>query len=107
MFTLPEPFRHRRGAILLVALAALWLAQALAIAHASRHAAADPPAVPADHARLCTDCASMLQILTVVGGAGAALALLGPAQHALLATLEIRAVATAPHRAFRSRAPPR
>ena len=107
MSTLPELFRHRRSAILVVALVALWLAQALAIAHASRHAAADPPAVPADHAQLCTDCASMLPVLAVAGGLGAALALVGPAQHALRATVEIRVVATAPHRAFRSRAPPR
>jgi hypothetical protein len=108
MTPMPALFRHRRrSAILLVALVAFCLAQALAIAHASRHVGSDAPALPADHVQLCTDCASMLPLLSVAGGLGAALALARSAQHVLLPVVEIRLVAVAPHRAFHSRAPPR
>jgi hypothetical protein len=104
---LDRPMRRPRGAVLLLALVAFCLAQALAIAHASRHVGSDAPALPGDHAQLCTDCASMLPLLSVAGGLGAALALARPAQRALLPFVEIRAVAAPVHRAFRSRAPPR
>ena len=107
MSPLPAMFRdRRRGAILLAVLVAFWLAQAMAIAHASRHVGSDAPGLPGNNAQLCTDCASLLPLLTVAGGLGAALALLRPAQRALLPSLEIRAVAAPAHRAFRSRAPP-
>ena len=100
-------FRRRRGAILLVALVAFGLAQAMAVAHASRHVGGDAPGLPSNHAQLCTDCASLLPLLVVAGGAGAALALLRPARRVPSPTVALRAVSTAPHRAFRSRAPPR
>ncbi|HET7202593.1 MAG TPA: hypothetical protein VFI92_04435 [Steroidobacteraceae bacterium] len=100
-------FRRRRSAILLVALVTFWLAQAMAVAHASRHLGADAPGLPGDHAQLCTDCASLLPLLCVAGGLGAALALLRPARRVLLPAVDVRAVSLARHRAFRSRAPPR
>ena len=107
MSPLPAPVRHRRSTIVLVALVVFWLAQAMAIAHASRHVGPDAPGLPGDHAQLCTDCASMLPLLTIAGGVGLALALLRPVRDAVPRAVEIRTVAAAPHRAFRSRAPPR
>jgi hypothetical protein len=104
---LPALFRRRRSAILLVALVAFWLAQAMAIAHASRHVGSDAAGLPGDHSQLCTDCASMLPLLTLAGGLGLALALVRPVRDAVPPAVEIRRVAAAPHRAFRSRAPPR
>ena len=101
-----SPIRQHRRAVLLVALVAFWLAQALAVAHASRHLGSDAPGLPGDHAQLCTDCASMLPLLSVAGGVGAAFAFAVPARQAILAVVEIRAVTAAVHRAFRSRAPP-
>jgi hypothetical protein len=100
-------FRRRRGAILLIALAAFWLAQALAFAHASRHVGSDAAGLPANHAALCTDCASMLPLLVVAGGIGAAFALLHATHRAPSPRREVRAVTAAVHPAFRSRAPPR
>ena len=38
-----SPIRQHRRAVLLVALVAFWLAQALAVAHASRHLGSDAP----------------------------------------------------------------
>jgi hypothetical protein len=98
---------RRRGAILLVALVAFWLAQAMAIAHASRHVGNDAPGLPGTHAQLCTDCATLLPLLAVAAGTGAALALVLPLRRELLPTVELRAVSAPVHRAFRSRAPPR
>ena len=46
--------------MLLLALVAFWLAQSLAFAHVSRHLGTDGAGLPANHAALCTDCASML-----------------------------------------------
>jgi hypothetical protein len=100
-------FRRRRGAVLLCALAAFWLAQAFAVAHASRHVGSDAAGLPANHAALCTDCASMLPLLVVAGAAGVAIALLGAARHVPRPRPAPRVVTTAPHPAFRSRAPPR
>ncbi|MCE3284591.1 MAG: hypothetical protein K0R70_847 [Steroidobacteraceae bacterium] len=99
--------RRRRGAILLIALVAFWLAQALAFAHASRHVGSDAGGLPASHVALCTDCASMLPLLVVAGGIGATLALLLAARRAPLPRREIVGVDAAVHPAFRSRAPPR
>ena len=108
MSPLPAAFRdRRRGVILLVALVAFWLAQAMAIAHASRHVGSDAPGLPGDHSQLCTDCASLSPLLAVAGGLGAALVLLRPARRALLPVVEIRAVSVPHYPAFRSRAPPR
>src|SRR5512134_681563 len=98
------PRNPRRGALLLAVLVAFWLAQAMAIAHASRHVGSDAPGLPGNHGQLCTDCASLLPLLAVAGGLGAALALLRPGQRALPPSLELRAVAQVAHRAFRSRA---
>ena len=103
----PARTPRRRGAILLIALLAFGLAQAFAIAHASRHVGSAAPGLPADHAQLCTDCASLLPLLTVAGGLGAAIALARLAQQARVPCVEIRAVSLTQHRAFRSRAPPR
>lgn len=100
-------FRNRRGAILLVALVTFWLAQAMAVAHASRHVGGDAPGLPGGHVQLCTDCASLLPLLVVAGGVGAALSLLRPARRLPFPVVAIRAVSPALHRAFRSRAPPR
>ena len=100
-------FRRRRGAILLIALAAFWLAQALAFAHASRHVGNDAAGLPANHAALCTDCASMLPLLVVAGGISTALALLHAAHRSPLPRPGIPAVTAAVHPGFRSRAPPR
>jgi hypothetical protein len=98
---------RRRGAVLLLALVAFWLAQALAVAHASRHVGGDAPGLPGDHAQLCTDCASMLPLLGVAGGLGAPLALAQPAPRVLDAPIVPGTVVAPVHRAFRSRAPPR
>jgi hypothetical protein len=87
---------------------AFWLAQAMAIAHASRHVGSDAPGLPGTHAQLCTDCASLLPLLAVAGGVAAALGSFGIAPRALLPRVETRAVEPpVVHRAFRSRAPPR
>jgi Mn2+/Fe2+ NRAMP family transporter len=99
--------RRRRGAILLVALFAFVLSQALAIAHASRHVGGDAAGLPGNHSQLCTDCASLLPLLAVVGGVGAALALARPfaqvaVSPAIVQPRDIRVI-----RPFRSRAPPR
>jgi hypothetical protein len=99
--------KPRRNAILLVALVAFWLAQALAVAHASRHVGSDAPGLPGNHAQLCSDCASLLPVLAVAGCAGVVLTLARPTQRRLLPLVEIRATSTPVHRAFRSRAPPR
>ena len=101
-----RPVRQHARAILLIALVAFWLAQALAIAHASRHIGSDAPGLPGDHAQLCTDCVSMLPLLSVAGGFSTVTALIVPPGKALLPIIEIRAVTPPIHRAFRSRAPP-
>jgi hypothetical protein len=107
MATLPI-FRRRRGAILLVALVVFWLAQAMAVAHASRHIGSDAPGLPGTHTQLCSDCASLLPLLAVAGGVAAALGSFGIAPRALLPRVGTCAVApSVVHRAFRSRAPPR
>lgn len=99
--------RHRRRAILLVALVAFGLAQVLAIAHAARHAGSDPGGPASNgHVQLCTDCASMLPLLVVAGAAGVALALLHPSGTVLLTAAASRPALAPVHRAFRSRAPP-
>ena len=100
-------FRRRRGAVLLLALAAFWLAQALAFAHASRHFGSDAAGLPANHAALCTDCASLLPLLAVAAVGGGAFTLLRAARHAPLPRPAVVAVAVALHPAFRPRAPPR
>ena len=100
-------FRRRRGAVLLLALAAFWLAQAFAVAHASRHVGSDAAGLPANHAALCTDCASLLPLLAVAAVGGAALVLLRAARHAPLPARAAVTFAVASHLAFRSRAPPR
>src|SRR5215210_2231867 len=91
---------HRRRSILLVALVAFCLGQAMAIAHAARHVGDDAPGLPRDHAQLCTGCVSMLPLLTVAGGLGAALLIARPVAQSLVPTIEIRAVFTTVHRAF-------
>jgi hypothetical protein len=99
--------RDRRGAILLIALVAFWMAQAMAIAHASRHVGAAAPGLPGDHSQLCTDCASMLPLLTVAGGLGIALVLARPVVQSPRSAIEIRQFIAPVVPAFRSRAPPR
>jgi hypothetical protein len=101
-------FRRRRGAVLLLALAAFWLAQAIAFAHASRHVGGDAAGLPGSHAALCTDCASLLPLL-VVAGVGGAVFFMAPrtARRARLHHPAVVACAAAPHPAFRPRAPPR
>ena len=89
------------------ALAAFWLAQSLAFAHLSRHAASDGAGLPANHATLCTDCASMLPLLVVAGGVGMAFTLVRAGRHAPPVRPAGACVTRAPHPAFRSRAPPR
>ena len=100
-------WKPRRSAILLIALVAFWLAQAMAVAHTSRHVGSDGPGLPGNLAQLCTDCASLLPVLVVAGGVGIAVALLQPARRVPLPTVDSDAVSFSPHRAFRSRAPPR
>ena len=100
-------FRRRRGVVLLLALVAFGLAQAFAIAHASRHVGSDAAGLPANHAALCTDCASLLPLLAVAAVGGAALMLLRAARHAPLPARTTVIFAVATHPAFRSRAPPR
>ena len=98
--------RHRR-VLTLLALVALWLGQAMAIAHASRHVGADPNGLPGTHAQLCTDCASLAPLLAVAGGPAAPI--LVPVQFDAVpvpALLEAPLAQPARH-AFRSRAPPR
>ena len=101
------PIFRRWRAILLVALVAFWLAQAMAVAHASRHVGSDAAGLPGDHAQLCTDCASLLPLLAVAGGLGAAIGLVRPQRRVPSAAIALPAGAPVSHRAFRSRAPPR
>ncbi|MGI9247155.1 MAG: hypothetical protein ACR2I8_10735 [Steroidobacteraceae bacterium] len=107
MAQLPRPVRRHRAAILLFALLMFGLAQAAAIAHAARHWGSDAAGLPGDHSQLCTDCASMLPLLVVAGGLGAALALVGPAAQTSVPRVAIRCLAQALRLPFRSRAPPR
>lgn len=100
-------FRRRRGAVLVLALAAFWLAQALAVVHESRHVGGDAHGLPGSHTALCSDCASMLPLLAVAGGIGEAVALVRTARQVRLPRAAAVACAAALHPAFRSRAPPR
>ena len=104
---LPYALNGRRRAILLVALVAFWLAQAMAIAHASRHVGSDAGGLPGDHSQLCTDCASMLPLLVVAGGVCAALFAAARLALPLPSRLDSRPARVAAHSPFRSRAPPR
>lgn len=105
--SVPSRRRHRNRAVLLVALFAFGIAQALALAHAARHATGDPTGLPGNgHVQLCTDCASMLPLLTVAGTVAAAFALLRPAKNLPLDAAATRPALAAVHRAFRPRAPP-
>jgi hypothetical protein len=98
---------RRRAALLWVALLAFCLAQAMAFAHASQHVGSDAGGLPGDHSQLCTDCASVLPLLAVAGGLGAALALARPAS-GFIPSMDVRPLVDAGFRgAFRSRAPPR
>jgi hypothetical protein len=102
---LPTPER-RRAFLLWVALVAFGLAQAIAFAHATHHVGRDAGGLPGDHAQLCTDCATVLPLLAVAGGLGAALALLRPAP-VFMSFLGAPQPASSGFRgAFRSRAPP-
>jgi hypothetical protein len=97
----------RRRAILVIALLAFGLAQALAVAHASRHAGGDAGAPPAGHVQLCSDCASMLPLLAVAGGMSPPQSLAAPANDAPTAIAvrvpdDLRVV-----HSFQPRAPPR
>jgi hypothetical protein len=85
---------------------AFCLAQAFAFAHATQHVGSDAAGLPGDHAQLCTDCASVLPLLAVAGGLGAALALLRPVP-VMSSTGVRRPVSAGCCGAFRSRAPPR
>jgi hypothetical protein len=98
---------RRRGTILVLALVVFWLAQAMAIAHASRHVGSDAAGLPGDHSQLCTDCASMLPVLVVAGGFCAALFVAIGATQRILPRAEVSTTQIAAHPAFRSRAPPR
>jgi Na+/glutamate symporter len=100
-------FRRRRGAVLLLALAAFWLAQALAVVHESHHVGGDAHGLPGSHTAFCTDCASMLPLLAIAGGTGAAAALVPTARQERVPRAATVAFAAALHPAFRSRAPPR
>jgi hypothetical protein len=99
--------RRSRNLLLWAALLAFCLAQAMALVHASRHAGGDAAGLPGDRAQYCTDCATMLPLLAVAGGLGAAVAFLRPMGQALRAPVAIRQAAVPIHYAFRSRAPPR
>jgi hypothetical protein len=101
------PDGRRRGTILGIALVIFLLAQALAVAHASRHVGSDAAGLPGDHSQLCTDCATMLPVLAVAGGFCAALFLAIRATLRITPCAETCAPQLAAHPAFRSRAPPR
>jgi hypothetical protein len=105
--SLARQFRRRRSAILLIALVGFWLAQALAVAHASRHLGSDATGLPGDHAQLCTDCASMLPLLSVAGGVGSTLVFALPAPRITTPFVAVAAVVAPIARAFNPRAPPR
>jgi len=96
-----------RGTILVLALVVFWLAQAMAIAHASRHFGSDAAGLPGDHSQLCTDCATMLPILAAAGGACALLFGAIRAKLRITPCVESCALQLATPAAFRSRAPPR
>jgi hypothetical protein len=107
-----RPFRlsthdRRRATLLWVALLAFCLAQAFAFAHATQHVGRDAAGLPGDHAQLCTDCASVLPLLAVAGGLGAAFALLRPASVSTSPIGARQPLGTGFYGAFRSRAPPR
>ena len=99
--------RSRQGTVLLIALAAFWLAQALAFAHASRHLGGDAAGLPGTHAALCTDCASLLPLLLVAGVGGAVFTARRAAGVVRSPRPAAIACTVALHPAFRSRAPPR
>jgi|SRR6187455_1332813 len=99
--------RRYSRVITLLALLTLWLGQSMAVAHTLRHVGKDAPGLPASHAQLCTECASLAPLLAVAGGSAGPV--FAPAQCAT--TLAPPAPDTKPeqalHYAFRSRAPPR
>jgi hypothetical protein len=98
--------RHYRT-ITLIALVALWLGQAMAVAHASRHVDPDAAGLPGNHAQLCTDCASIAPLLAVAGGTASPLFVAAQCGDAfILPAIRVEA-GQARHPAFRSRAPPR
>ena len=101
------PDARRRGTILGIALVVFWLAQAMAVAHASRHVGSDAAGLPGDHSQLCTDCATMLPVLAVAGGFCAALFFAVRATLRITPCAETRVPQVVAHLAFRSRAPPR
>jgi hypothetical protein len=98
---------RRRGTILVLALVVFWLAQAMAITHASRHVGSDAAGLPGDHSQLCADCATMLPMLAIAGGFCAALFFGIRATSRVMQSTQFRAPQVAAHPAFRSRAPPR
>jgi hypothetical protein len=105
---LPRSFgARRRGTILVLALVVFWVAQAMAIAHASRHLGSDAPGLPGDHSQLCTDCAFMVPLLVVAGGVSAILFSASRLAVSIAPPIPACAAQRETHRAFRSRAPPR
>jgi hypothetical protein len=98
---------RRRGTILVLALVVFWVAQAMAIAHASRHVGSDATGLPGDHSQLCTDCAFMVPLLVVAGGVCTALFAAARLMVPIASRVAVRPDQRATCLAFRSRAPPR
>jgi len=102
------PVLRRHGRVItLLALMALWLGQSLAVAHASRHVGGDASRLPANHAQLCTDCASIAPLLAVAGGSACPLLVPAPRTSLVVTMSADVTLERAFHYAFRSRAPPR
>ncbi len=99
---------RRRNFAVFLALIALCVAQSVAQIHALSHLGdRDTPALPGQHAPLCTDCVSHAPLL-VLGAAASIVFVLAVQARRLLRLSEVRAPADRRHHyAFRSRAPPR
>lgn len=98
----------RRNLAVFIALIALCLAQSVAQCHALSHLGdRDAPALPGQHAQVCTDCVSHAPLL-VIGAAAAIVLFLAFQNFQILRPRAIPAPSgRAFHYAFRSRAPPR
>ncbi len=107
MHQTPIPALRQRTTLVVVAVLALLLAQAVAQVHALRHLGATPEApLPGQHATICMDCLAHAPLLVMMGAAAVVFAILARARRAGPPA----AAAAMPRRpsryAFRSRAPP-
>jgi hypothetical protein len=99
----------RRLLIALLTLIALVLGQSAATLHALKHYGSgdDAAGAPAEHVQLCLECVSFAPLASPHGSPALVLFVAALGLWMFLRWRERPPVAARPHRAFRSRAPPR